>query len=87
VVLAVGRAVHNGGANLACGRSHEGLLTSVNTPSASLLIQEIAAPEVCTDLQAWFERAVPEGSSLYAHDDEGLDDMPAHNPMTHFLWP
>jgi secondary thiamine-phosphate synthase enzyme len=57
----------------------EGLLTLFcQHTSASLLIQENAAPEVCADLQAWFERAVPEDPNLYAHDDEGLDDMPAH---------
>lgn len=46
--------------------------------SASLLIQENAAPEVRTDLQALFERLAPEDPALYAHDDEGPDDMPAH---------
>ncbi|HEY4032141.1 MAG TPA: secondary thiamine-phosphate synthase enzyme YjbQ [Caulobacteraceae bacterium] len=46
--------------------------------SASLLIQENAAPEVRTDLQAFFERLAPEDPTLYAHDDEGPDDMPAH---------
>lgn len=46
--------------------------------SASLLIQENAAPEVRSDLEAYFERIVPEDPDLYAHDDEGLDDMPAH---------
>jgi len=45
--------------------------------SASLLIQENAAPEVRTDLEAYFARIAPE-SSIYAHDDEGPDDMPAH---------
>ena len=46
--------------------------------SASLLIQENAAPEARTDLQAFFERLAPEDPALYAHDDEGPDDMPAH---------
>ncbi|MES3096138.1 secondary thiamine-phosphate synthase enzyme YjbQ [Sphingomonas aerolata] len=45
--------------------------------SASLLIQENAAPEVQTDIEAYFERIAPESSS-YLHDDEGPDDMPAH---------
>ena len=45
--------------------------------SASLLIQENAAPEVRTDIEAYFERIAPESSS-YLHDDEGPDDMPAH---------
>ncbi len=46
--------------------------------SASLLINENAAPEVRTDLEAFFERIAPEDPSRYAHDDEGPDDMPAH---------
>jgi secondary thiamine-phosphate synthase enzyme len=46
--------------------------------SASLLIQENAAKEVRTDLEAFFEQIAPEDPSRYAHDDEGPDDMPAH---------
>ena len=46
--------------------------------SASLLIQENAAREVRSDLEAFFEQIAPEDASRYAHDDEGLDDMPAH---------
>jgi secondary thiamine-phosphate synthase enzyme len=45
--------------------------------SASLLIQENAAREVRSDLEAYFAWIAPE-SSDYAHDDEGPDDMPAH---------
>jgi secondary thiamine-phosphate synthase enzyme len=56
----------------------QGLLTLFcRHTSASLLIQENAAPEVRTDLQDWVARLAPEGSD-YAHDDEGPDDMPAH---------
>ena len=46
--------------------------------SASLLIQENAAPSVRADLERYFARIAPEDSSAYAHDDEGPDDMPAH---------
>jgi secondary thiamine-phosphate synthase enzyme len=46
--------------------------------SASLLIQENAAPEVRTDLEAFFEHIAPEDPTRYAHDNEGADDMPAH---------
>jgi secondary thiamine-phosphate synthase enzyme len=46
--------------------------------SASLLIQENAAPEVRQDLEAFFARLAPEDPQLYAHDHEGPDDMPAH---------
>jgi secondary thiamine-phosphate synthase enzyme len=56
----------------------EGLLTLFcRHTSASLLIQENAAPEVRSDLEAWIARLAPEGDH-YAHDDEGPDDMPAH---------
>ena len=46
--------------------------------SASLLIQENAAPDVRTDLEAFFAEIAPEDPSRYAHNDEGPDDMPAH---------
>ncbi|MGZ8283407.1 MAG: secondary thiamine-phosphate synthase enzyme YjbQ [Allosphingosinicella sp.] len=57
----------------------EGLLTLFcRHTSASLLIQENAAPEVRTDLERFFARIAPEDPAAYAHDDEGPDDMPAH---------
>jgi secondary thiamine-phosphate synthase enzyme len=46
--------------------------------SASLIIQENAAPAVRSDLEAYFDRIAPEDPSAYAHNDEGADDMPAH---------
>jgi len=56
----------------------EGLLTLFcRHTSASLLIQENAAPAARSDLEAYFERIAPEGGP-YEHDDEGPDDMPAH---------
>ncbi|HEX4761785.1 MAG TPA: secondary thiamine-phosphate synthase enzyme YjbQ [Sphingomicrobium sp.] len=45
--------------------------------SASLVIQENAAPAARRDLERYFERIAPEDGS-YEHDDEGPDDMPAH---------
>jgi len=45
---------------------------------ASLLIQENAAAEVRADLEAFFAAIAPEDPARYAHDDEGIDDMPAH---------
>ena len=56
----------------------DGLLTLFcRHTSASLLIQENAAPAVALDLQAYFARIAPEDGP-YEHDDEGPDDMPAH---------
>ena len=46
--------------------------------SASLLIQENAAPSARRDLEAFFCRLCPEDDPRYTHDDEGPDDMPAH---------
>ena len=56
----------------------EGLLTLFcRHTSASLLVQENAAPDARADLERYFARIAPEGAG-YAHDDEGPDDMPAH---------
>src|SRR5574338_1057491 len=46
--------------------------------SASLLIQENSASAARRDLETFFERVAPEDPSLYTHNDEGRDDMPAH---------
>jgi secondary thiamine-phosphate synthase enzyme len=46
--------------------------------SASLLIQENAAPAVRRDMEKFFDELAPEGAGLYEHEDEGPDDMPAH---------
>ena len=56
----------------------EGLLTLFcRHTSASLVIQENAAPAASRDLEDYFARLAPEGGD-YEHDDEGPDDMPAH---------
>jgi secondary thiamine-phosphate synthase enzyme len=57
----------------------QGLLTLLCThTSASLLIQENAAPAARADLERYFARIAPEDPQAYAHDEEGPDDMPAH---------
>jgi secondary thiamine-phosphate synthase enzyme len=56
-----------------------GLLTVfIRHTSASLVIQENAAPAARRDLEAFFQRLAPEDEALYSHDDEGPDDMPSH---------
>jgi secondary thiamine-phosphate synthase enzyme len=56
----------------------EGLLTLFcRHTSASLVIQENAAPAARRDLEEYFARLAPE-SAAYEHSDEGPDDMPAH---------
>jgi secondary thiamine-phosphate synthase enzyme len=57
----------------------EGLCTLfLRHTSASLIVQENAAPSARRDLEAWLNRLVPEHDALYTHDEEGPDDMPAH---------
>ena len=66
-------------AAIAPQRFRSGLLTLFcRHTSASLIIQENAAPDVRTDLEAFFEWVAPEDPGRYLHDDEGPDDMPAH---------
>ncbi|HZG09234.1 MAG TPA: secondary thiamine-phosphate synthase enzyme YjbQ [Allosphingosinicella sp.] len=67
-------------AGWAAGQGMEqGLLTIFcRHTSASLLIQENAAPAARRDLEAYFARIAPEDPHAYDHDEEGPDDMPAH---------
>ena len=63
--------------------SDQGMTTGLLTvfcrhTSASLLIQENAASAARRDLETYFNRIAPEDPSLYTHNDEGPDDMPAH---------
>ncbi len=46
--------------------------------SASLCIQENASEDVLEDILDYFTKLVPENPSLYKHNVEGKDDMPAH---------
>jgi secondary thiamine-phosphate synthase enzyme len=58
---------------------HTGLLTVLcRHTSASLLINENASGAVRRDLARFFAGIAPEDSDRYEHDEEGLDDMPAH---------
>ena len=56
-----------------------GLLTLyIQHTSASLLINENYDSDVLVDMEAFFNRLVPDGDSLFIHTVEGSDDMPAH---------
>ncbi|PJE10885.1 MAG: hypothetical protein CK430_09500 [Legionella sp.] len=46
--------------------------------SASLTISENTCTDVPIDLEAYFNRAIPDDERLYRHILEGADDMPAH---------
>ena len=49
--------------------------------SCSLVVMENADPTARTDLEAWFNRLVPEDDPRFAHTLEGADDMPSHIKM------
>lgn len=56
-----------------------GLMTLyIQHTSASLLINENYDADVLVDMEAFFNRLVPDGDSLFIHTIEGPDDMPAH---------
>ncbi|MDP8567360.1 secondary thiamine-phosphate synthase enzyme YjbQ [Methylophilus aquaticus] len=58
---------------------HSGLLTLyIQHTSASLLINENYDRDVLVDMEAFFNRLVPDGDDLFIHTVEGPDDMPAH---------
>jgi secondary thiamine-phosphate synthase enzyme len=46
--------------------------------SASLMLCENADPDVRADLERFMVRLVPDGDPVFAHTDEGPDDMSAH---------
>ena len=58
---------------------HTGLITLyIQHTSASLLINENYDSDVLVDMEAFFNRLVPDGDRLFTHTVEGPDDMPAH---------
>jgi secondary thiamine-phosphate synthase enzyme len=66
--------------------THSGLKRGIATifcqhTSCSLVIMENADPTARADLEAWFERLVPENDPHFAHTLEGSDDMPSHIKM------
>ena len=56
-----------------------GLFTAyIKHTSASLLINENYDSDVLVDMETFFSKLVPDGSSDFIHTMEGADDMPAH---------
>jgi secondary thiamine-phosphate synthase enzyme len=49
--------------------------------SCSLILMENADPTARRDLEAFFDRLVPENVDYFEHDTEGADDMPSHIRM------
>ena len=50
--------------------------------SASLTLNENYDPDVRSDMEKYFNRAVKENELWYDHNSEGSDDMPAHIKST-----
>ena len=50
--------------------------------SAGLTINENADPTVRSDMEAFFDKYVPEHEPYFQHTLEGADDMPAHIKST-----
>ncbi len=61
-------------ARIAVGLAH----LFIRHTSASLALNENADPDVRHDMEAYFDRAVPENAPYFRHTLEGPDDMPAH---------
>lgn len=53
----------------------------VQHTSCSLIIMENADPTARRDLEAYFDRLVPEDAAYFQHTSEGADDMPSHIRM------
>ncbi|HSH40231.1 MAG TPA: secondary thiamine-phosphate synthase enzyme YjbQ [Chthoniobacterales bacterium] len=53
----------------------------VQHTSCSLIIMENADPSARRDLEAYFDRLVPENAAYFEHTSEGADDMPSHIRM------
>ncbi len=53
----------------------------VQHTSCSIVIMENADPTARRDLEAFFDRLVPEDADYFTHGSEGSDDMPSHIRM------
>lgn len=63
------------------GIAHGTVTVFVRHTSASLVIMENADPSAQTDLEAFFDKLVPEDTPYFIHTYEGPDDMPSHIRM------
>lgn len=82
-VKAQGRRLYDITSQVTNWANQQGIFTGLLTlyiqhTSASLLINENYDSDVLIDMEAFFNRLVPDGDSLYIHTIEGPDDMPAH---------
>ena len=78
-----GRRLYDITSEVKAWANNSGLATGLITlyiqhTSASLLINENYDQDVLVDIEAFFNRLVPDGDPLFIHTIEGPDDMPAH---------
>ncbi len=78
-----GRRLYDITSEVKAWANNSGLATGLITlyiqhTSASLLINENYDQDVLVDMEAFFNRLVPDGDPLFIHTIEGPDDMPAH---------
>jgi secondary thiamine-phosphate synthase enzyme len=64
-----------------CGVQNGTVTVFVQHTSCSIVIMENADPSARRDLEAFFERLVPEDADYFTHGSEGSDDMPSHIRM------
>jgi secondary thiamine-phosphate synthase enzyme len=64
-----------------CGVRNGTVTVFVQHTSCSIVIMENADPTARRDLEAFFDRLVPEDAEYFTHDSEGSDDMPSHIRM------
>jgi secondary thiamine-phosphate synthase enzyme len=64
-----------------CGVRNGTVTLFVEHTSCSIVIMENADPTARRDLEAFFERLVPEDADYFTHGSEGSDDMPSHIRM------
>ena len=65
-----------------CGVRTGTVTVFVQHTSCSLVVMENADPTARRDLEAFFDRLVPEDADYLTHGSEGSDDMPSHIRMT-----
>ena len=65
-----------------CGMRNATATVFVQHTSCSVIIMENADPTARRDLEAFFDRLVPEDADYFTHGSEGSDDMPSHIRMT-----
>jgi secondary thiamine-phosphate synthase enzyme len=61
------------------GKIKKGILhVFLKHTSAGLTLNENADPSIRIDFENYLNRIVPETGNVFSHNDEGIDDMPAH---------